>query len=449
MSFLPTPEAPVSSLPPGTQVGNWRVVQRHGQGAYGVVYRAQRIGQEATGLVALKLALYPWDRRFAREVELLSRICHPCVPRLLGHGLWRAGNGAEHPFLVMEWVDGTPLYEWARQHNPSPLQLRALLLHMARALEATHAAHAVHRDLKGDNILVRHEEARAVLIDFGAGHYQGAERLTWQDLHPGTPTYRSPAANLFLLNSVRAHSAHFEATPADDLFALGITAYRLFTGAYPPEMQPVREGGTWRLEIPDPCPLLEATPRVEPRIRELILRLLSVSPEARGTAAELADALEALDAEPSHREERRRIYRNRAGRMPWIQGAVTAGLACLLAWGWEAVHLLVEHVASSDGTTAVGDSAPTLAPGDAPKPKSTAQAPPIKPRPGQTRPNAEGQCPGQEQVPLNGACWVEYRAKNAAACTESGHAYINGQCLAPAFPPPDQPQPTSQPSDSR
>jgi serine/threonine protein kinase len=88
------------------------VVERHGQGGYGAVYRALRIGQEDAGPVALKLSLYPWDARFARAGALLSRLRHPRAPRLLGHGFWRPpSSGVEHPYLVIEWVEGSPLYQ--------------------------------------------------------------------------------------------------------------------------------------------------------------------------------------------------------------------------------------------------------------------------------------------------------------------------------------------------
>ncbi len=149
MAIERAPGEPSPLLAPGTQVGDWRVVEHHGQGGYGAVYRALRLGQEDASPVALKLSLYPWDARFAREVALLSRLRHPSVPRLLGHGLWRHPSGAEHPYLVMEWVEGTLLYTWAEQRALSSPQLFRLLAHVARALAALHATQASHRDLNG------------------------------------------------------------------------------------------------------------------------------------------------------------------------------------------------------------------------------------------------------------------------------------------------------------
>lgn len=83
----------VAALRPGTLVGSWRVVSRRGQGSYGVVYRAEPVGARGGKPGALKVALHAGDERFEREVELLSRIRHPNVPRLLESGT-RAGDGA-------------------------------------------------------------------------------------------------------------------------------------------------------------------------------------------------------------------------------------------------------------------------------------------------------------------------------------------------------------------
>jgi hypothetical protein len=69
-----SPEDDALYLAPGARVGAWRVVERQGYGGFGIVYRAVRAGQEHAGSVALKLARCPWERRFAREAELLWRI---------------------------------------------------------------------------------------------------------------------------------------------------------------------------------------------------------------------------------------------------------------------------------------------------------------------------------------------------------------------------------------
>ena len=143
------PQTHLFCLPPGTTVEDWRVVGCHGHGAYGVVYRALRVGQEAAGLVALKVALFPWDPRSMREVALLSLLHHPSVPRLLGHGFRKDAWGAVFPFIVMEWIEGLPLYEWAREQHPSNRRMAQVLAQLAGALQATHASSAVHRDVNG------------------------------------------------------------------------------------------------------------------------------------------------------------------------------------------------------------------------------------------------------------------------------------------------------------
>ncbi len=133
----------------GTKVGAWQVYSFRGRGTYGTVYSAVRQDPANRGLVALKLAMYAGDPRFEREVELLSRIRHPSVPRLLDSGEWRSPAGRLHPFVVMEWVEGEPLYVWAARRNPTSRQVVALLAQAAGALQAIHEVSAVHRDVLG------------------------------------------------------------------------------------------------------------------------------------------------------------------------------------------------------------------------------------------------------------------------------------------------------------
>jgi eukaryotic-like serine/threonine-protein kinase len=288
-----TDEQSPDALRPGSRVGPWRVEGYAGRGSYGAVYRARRADQPRAPLVALKMALFAYDPRFLREVELLSRTRHAGVPQLLDRGWWTTAKGRTHPYLVMQWVEGQPLYEWARVHRATSRQVLQVVSHVAWALEALHRAGGLHRDVKGDNVLVE-PEGRAFLTDFGSGTWQGAPPLTETLMPPGTREYRSPEAVRFQWGHLRQRDAHYEASTYDDLYALGVSAYRVVTGVYPPPgMDP--EARMDPLKVPYPPRDLPQTlnPRVAPELSALIERLLSGKPEARGLAREVAEAAEA------------------------------------------------------------------------------------------------------------------------------------------------------------
>ncbi len=464
-------------LPLGTRVGPWRVVERRGRGTYGAVYRAF-CAHDATGPVALKLALHPRDERFARERELLRRIRHPGVPRLLDQGDWQPSPGLPYPFLVMDWVEGMSLYDWAREHVPTSRQVLRVLATLARTLEATHAAGGVHRDVKGDNVLVSEVDGRAFLTDFGSGHYVGAATLTLPPFPPGTPAYRSPEAWRSVRLPVPASAAPYAPGPADDVFALGVTAWRLVTDEYPPATNPGDEASyVWNLEGPGPRPPRAVNARCCAELSALVSRMLCVRPEARGSARELAEALEqaAREAAPEAdvslfaREEPRlaeatavpllRVSPRKRGhaRPSWPRAF---GLGATLAFGagWLLSAWTEEEPAKAraslsmdskdGGTVAVGDSALTApaAPTPAPSVWTTLSTEmPPKPFPGQRRPDAHGRCPGKAQVPINGGCWL----KSPVApkdCDEDSFIY-EGACYTPvlARPRPATSNPTGRP----
>jgi hypothetical protein len=287
----PAQEPGSTVLPFELKVGTWRAQSLRGQGTYGFVYRA--VSEAHPGPVALKLSVYPADQRFEREVELLSRIRHPSVPRLLDAGVWQSPLGGSHPFIVMEWVEGEPLYAWAARRNPSSRQVLALLAQAAGALQAVHEVRAVHRDVKGDNMLVRPSDGRLFLTDLGAGYFAGAARRTPPHIRLGTPEYHSPE----LWESTRRGgpgAAHaMLARPWDDVFALGVTAYRLVTDTYPPPPLPdMKAGQCWRPDGPGAPPPRQLNPRVDAQLNALILRMLSMKPEERGSGLELKEAME-------------------------------------------------------------------------------------------------------------------------------------------------------------
>jgi len=294
MGATPPSQVPdPASVPVGTKLGEWRVVSWAGRGTYGTVYRVERRGHEKQGPYALKLAVHSRDERFERERELLSRLNHPNVPRLEDHGVWQHPSGA-YPYLVMQWVAGLPLYEWAAQRNPTSRQVLRLLAQVARAVEATSNADGLHRDVKGDNVLVRLYDERAFLTDFGAGVYRGAATLTTQILPPGTPNYRSPEAWTYQRIFARHPSAHYPASVCDELFALGVTAYRLVTDEYPPPTDPRVDGAeVWESKGPGPRPPRQLNANVCEELNAIILRLLG-QPDRRfkGKAQLAAEALE-------------------------------------------------------------------------------------------------------------------------------------------------------------
>ncbi len=262
----------------GALIGPWRILERMGSGTFGIVYRVCLAEEPGAGEYALKLAREAGDLRFEREGELLSRLHHPHVPGLRDRGLWQRTPHSWYPYVVMQWVEGLPLYLWAEQRGITARQALRLLAQVARALEATHR-HGVHRDVKGDNVLVT-PEGDAVLVDYGCCWYEGARELTVGVLPPGTRAYRSPQA----LGHERdgRPGKRYLGTPADDVYALGVTAYHLVTGTYP------RQGTEDVSRLLPPSELATVAPELE----ALILRMLAEAPEARGTAGELAEALE-------------------------------------------------------------------------------------------------------------------------------------------------------------
>jgi serine/threonine protein kinase len=283
-----------ASLKEGTRIGPWRVVSWRGQGTYGTVYKAVRDGREEEGFFALKMANHARNERFEREGELLSLIRHPNVPRLHGQGHWECALGV-FPYLVMEWVEGVPLYDWSSQRNAPQRQVMELVAQVAGALAAVEAAGGVHRDVKGDNVLVRLADGKPYLTDFGSAAVEGAAALTLDILPPNTVAYRSPEAWAYQrFNNFQAR-AHYEANASDDLFALGVTAYRLVTDEYPPPTQPDEAGAeVWRWNGKGPRPPREFNARLGEALDGLIMRLVSVNAEDRfnGSPEEAAEAWE-------------------------------------------------------------------------------------------------------------------------------------------------------------
>ena len=156
-----------------------------------------------------------------------------------------------------------------------------------------HAEGVLHRDLKGDNVLVREPDGQPVLVDFGAGALPHAPPVTREGMAPGNLRYRSPEAIAFFLRPVREPGERYEYGVKDEMYALGVMLYVLTTDVYPFDA-PDEEllGEIMAGETEPPC---EVDARVPVPLSELCMRLLARRPEARvRSAEELCALLEAL-----------------------------------------------------------------------------------------------------------------------------------------------------------
>ncbi|MBK6864710.1 MAG: serine/threonine protein kinase [Ideonella sp.] len=223
--FLAEPAA----LPPallGQRLGAWRVVSHLGAGGMGEVWLAERADGAYQGRAAIKVLKRGMDSeavlaRFAREQQLLARLSHPNIARLIDAG--RTPDGL--PYFVMEHVAGRTI---DRACDGLPVQTRVgLFLQLADAVAHAHRHLLVHRDLKPGNVLVT-GEGQVKLLDFGIAKAltgdqdeSGAD-LTQLGARPFTPHYASP-------EQVRGEPL----TTATDVYSLGVLLYVMLTGQRP------------------------------------------------------------------------------------------------------------------------------------------------------------------------------------------------------------------------
>lgn len=216
-------EETADDLPPGTQLGTWRVLQALGRGGMGAVYLAEREGDGFVQRGAVKLIKRGMDSadvlaRFRRERQILARLRHPNIARLLDGGLSEDGR----PWLAMEHVEGESLSDFAARGEVDVSARVTLLLTLTDAVAYAHRQLVVHRDLKPSNVLVDSNGAPH-LLDFGIA------RLLEDTDQPE----RTATAARFL---TRAYAAPEQergesAGTATDVFQLGVLAFELLSGA--------------------------------------------------------------------------------------------------------------------------------------------------------------------------------------------------------------------------
>ncbi len=253
---------------PGTIVGGrFRIESPLGSGGSSTVFRALDLELEEE--VALKIFAGPFDEgrraRFKREIHLARKLAHDNIVRMYE---LVAADGIYG--LTMEIVEGMPLDAYVDENYASVEVRRGLLLQAAAGLGFAHSRGIVHRDIKPDNMFVT-REGRVKIMDFGIAkmaYEQG--NITMTGAIGGTPYYIAPEQILDFKNA--DHRA--------DLYALGVVAYRLFSGALPFASGTLVE--LLRQHTSDPAPSMRiADPRLSPELDALVLKLLEKDPNAR------------------------------------------------------------------------------------------------------------------------------------------------------------------------
>ncbi len=212
----------------GSRVGPYRLIERIGTGGMSVVYRAERADGHYEQHVAIKLLPHHFETerrvaRFQAERQILARLNHPNIARLLDGSVTDAGQ----PYLVMEYVDGVPIAEYCARQSCLLKQRLRLLRTVCRAVHHAHQNLVVHRDLKPENILVT-ETGTVKLLDFGIAKllqpelHDGSSSLTRTGERPMTPRYAAPE-----------QVAGAAITTATDIYQLGVLACHVLTGVHP------------------------------------------------------------------------------------------------------------------------------------------------------------------------------------------------------------------------
>lgn len=218
--------------PPGTIVGNYRVLRPLGNGGMAEVVLAASIREPQSPQVAIKLVhralLSPnSNARLKTEQKILAKLDHPNIARCLDRGTTSRGI----PYIVMEYVPGEPIDEHCDAGRLSVERRLRLFLKVCAAVHEAHSIRIVHRDLKPQNILVT-ANGTPKLLDFGIAKLlddpqtQQTLAITQLGSRLLTPEYASP-------EQVRCESI----TPASDIYVLGILLYQLASGCRPFALQ--------------------------------------------------------------------------------------------------------------------------------------------------------------------------------------------------------------------
>src|SRR5215210_3206120 len=250
-----------------SSIGKYRIIELVGEGAMGVVYRAQDSVLERT--VAIKVMNESIARqedlrkRFLHEAQAAGSLQHPNVVCI-----YDLGEVDGHLFIAMEFVQGVDLERLIELGEPLSLQARLdIIIDVLTGLAYAHKRGIVHRDIKPANIRVA-DDGRAKIMDFGVAHLASSS-ITRTGLVVGTPSYMAPEQVM-----------GGKALPETDIFAVGAVLYQLLTGDKPFEA-PTLQSLFYKIVTDMPKPIVETMPGLPPALDRITRKALAKDPAAR------------------------------------------------------------------------------------------------------------------------------------------------------------------------
>jgi serine/threonine-protein kinase len=345
----------------GDEIGPYKLVSPLGEGGIGQVWLAVRADGLYERRVAIKL-LRPGlgdmglHARFSRERQILARLGHAHIARLLDAGISDEGR----PYLALDYVRGEPITDYAQTLNLDVRTRLQLFLQVCAAVSHAHANLVVHRDLKPSNILVT-PAGEVCLLDFGIA------KLLDQDQSPSGEITRT-GARAFTLHYAAPEQLRGEViTTMTDVYALGVVLYELLTDCKPYDLERATDAA-WEEAILEEEPgrpsqvamrRAKETESVAERRRaralsgdldNIILKTLNKQPEQRYASVEALaqDIRRHLDGQPVQARAqslgyraRKYLRRHAVGRGLGV-GVTTVLAVALAVVSWQASRAMKE-----------------------------------------------------------------------------------------------------------